>query len=129
CLILILVWGWLVWEWLASLEHVLTALIDVEGKDEHQGSNVGLHQSKMSFHQVLDLILELDGGGFFGVSVKKLATGRLVNGSSCDEIDMVIKDLYLEPKDIVAKFYGSSRWKELCKETSSKILPCGDGSY
>ncbi|GKA28697.1 hypothetical protein Tco_0714942 [Tanacetum coccineum] len=32
------------------------------------------------------------------VSVTKLATGRLVNGSSCDRIDMVIKDLDLEPK-------------------------------
>ncbi|GKB47820.1 hypothetical protein Tco_0898573 [Tanacetum coccineum] len=28
----------------------------------------------------------------------KLTTGRLVNGSSCGEIDMVIKDLDLEPK-------------------------------
>ncbi|GJZ07748.1 hypothetical protein Tco_0542031, partial [Tanacetum coccineum] len=25
-------------------------------------------------------------------------------------------------------FCGPSRWKELIKETSSKILPCGDGS-
>ncbi|GKC81483.1 hypothetical protein Tco_1137200, partial [Tanacetum coccineum] len=29
--------------------------------------------------------------------VMELTTGRLVNGSSCDEIDMVIKDLDLEP--------------------------------
>ncbi|GJZ97074.1 reverse transcriptase domain-containing protein [Tanacetum coccineum] len=36
--------------------------------------------------------------GFFGVSVTKLATGRLVNGSSCNGSDMVIKDLDLEPK-------------------------------
>nr|GEZ34960.1 MAK10-like protein [Tanacetum cinerariifolium] len=36
--------------------------------------------------------------GFFGVSVTKLTTGRLVNGSSFGEIDMVIKDLDLEPK-------------------------------
>ncbi|GJV47800.1 retrovirus-related pol polyprotein from transposon TNT 1-94 [Tanacetum coccineum] len=28
----------------------------------------------------------------------KLSTGRLVNGLSCDGIDMVIKNLYLEPK-------------------------------
>nr|GEW14620.1 hypothetical protein [Tanacetum cinerariifolium]GEW40464.1 hypothetical protein [Tanacetum cinerariifolium] len=55
-------------------------------------------------------------GGFFGVFVTKLATGRLVNGSSRDRIDMVIKDLNLEPK-----------WKELSKEISSKFLPCGDG--
>ncbi|GKF23945.1 hypothetical protein Tco_0076267, partial [Tanacetum coccineum] len=62
------------------------------------------------------------------VSVTKLATGRLVNGSSCDGIDMVIKDLDLEPKDIVAEFCSPSQWKELSKETSSKILPCGDRS-
>nr|GFC09827.1 hypothetical protein [Tanacetum cinerariifolium] len=30
--------------------------------------------------------------------------------------------------DIVAKFCGPSRWKELSKESGSKILPCGDGS-
>ncbi|GKC83281.1 hypothetical protein Tco_1138998, partial [Tanacetum coccineum] len=35
---------------------------------------------------------------FFGVSVTKLATGRLIDGSFYDVIDMVIKDLYLEPK-------------------------------
>ncbi|GJZ57074.1 hypothetical protein Tco_0612568 [Tanacetum coccineum] len=39
--------------------------------------------------------------------------------------DMVIKDLDLEPKDIIAEFCGSSRWKELSKETSSKILSYG----
>ncbi|GKG32102.1 hypothetical protein Tco_0427052, partial [Tanacetum coccineum] len=35
---------------------------------------------------------------FVSVSVTKLTTGRLVNGSSCDRIDMVIKNLDLEPK-------------------------------
>nr|GEV63591.1 hypothetical protein [Tanacetum cinerariifolium] len=60
--------------------------------------------------------------------LNEFTTGRLVNGSSCDGIDMVIKDLDLEPKDIIAEFCGSSRWNELKKETSSKILPCGDGS-
>ncbi|GKF36961.1 hypothetical protein Tco_0113719 [Tanacetum coccineum] len=58
----------------------------------------------------------------------KLSTGRLVNGSSCDGIDMVIKNLDLEPKDIIAEFSGPSRWKELSKESGSKILPYGDGS-
>ncbi|GKA85020.1 hypothetical protein Tco_0806674 [Tanacetum coccineum] len=33
-----------------------------------------------------------------GLKVTKLTTGRLVNGSSCDGIDMVIKKLDLEPK-------------------------------
>ncbi|GKG27055.1 hypothetical protein Tco_0402758, partial [Tanacetum coccineum] len=36
--------------------------------------------------------------GFFSISVIKLASGRLVNGSSCDGSGMVIKDLDLEPK-------------------------------
>ncbi|GJY21008.1 hypothetical protein Tco_0393574 [Tanacetum coccineum] len=58
----------------------------------------------------------------------KLTIGRLVNGSSCDGIDMVIKNLDLEPKDIIVEFCGPSRWKELSKESGSKILPCGDGS-
>ncbi|GJR39473.1 hypothetical protein Tco_1215157 [Tanacetum coccineum] len=31
-------------------------------------------------------------------------------------------------KDIIAEFYSPSWWKELIKETSSKILPYGDGS-
>ncbi|GKD05863.1 hypothetical protein Tco_1180837 [Tanacetum coccineum] len=68
--------------------------------------------------------------GFFGISVTKLTIGRLVNGLSCGEIDMVIKDLDLEPKidAIMRDFLDSSRWKELSKETSSKILLCGDGS-
>nr|GEV33382.1 hypothetical protein [Tanacetum cinerariifolium] len=35
----------------------------------------------------------------------------------------------LDCQDIVAEFCDSSRWKELSKETSSKILPCGDGSF
>ncbi|GKF63906.1 hypothetical protein Tco_0187354 [Tanacetum coccineum] len=67
---------------------------------------------------------------FFGVSVMKLATSRLIDGLSCDGIDMVIKDLDLEPKidAMMRDFLVPSRWKELSKETSSKILPCGDGS-
>ncbi|GJZ14111.1 hypothetical protein Tco_0549341 [Tanacetum coccineum] len=36
--------------------------------------------------------------------------------------------MLLEHQDIIAEFCGPSRWKELSKETSSKILPCGDGS-
>ncbi|GKA27446.1 hypothetical protein Tco_0713614 [Tanacetum coccineum] len=65
----------------------------------------------------------------YSTKVTKLTTGRLVNGSSCDKIDM-IKVLY----DVVGisgyrcRVLLSSRWKELSKETSSKILSCGDGS-
>ncbi|GKB39823.1 hypothetical protein Tco_0884765 [Tanacetum coccineum] len=72
----------------------------------------------------LDFQARLDGG----VKATKLTTGRLVNGSSCEGIDMVIKNLDLEPKDIIAEFCGPSRWKELSKESGSKILPCGDES-
>nr|GEU69034.1 hypothetical protein [Tanacetum cinerariifolium] len=42
--------------------------------------------------------------GFFGVEVTKLTTCWLVNNLSCDGIDMVIKDLDLEPKDVIAEF-------------------------
>nr|GEV04682.1 integrase, catalytic region, zinc finger, CCHC-type, peptidase aspartic, catalytic [Tanacetum cinerariifolium] len=43
---------------------------------------------------------------------------------------MVINNLDLEPKvDVMMRdFLHPSWWKELIKETSSKILPCGDGS-
>ncbi|GJY80247.1 hypothetical protein Tco_0492998 [Tanacetum coccineum] len=60
----------------------------------------------------------------------KLTTGRLVNGLSCDGIDMVIKDLDLDLKvdAIMRDFLVPSWWKELSKEMSSKILSCGDGS-
>nr|GEX94865.1 hypothetical protein [Tanacetum cinerariifolium] len=68
---------------------------------------------------------------FFSISVTKLTTGPLVNDSSCDEIDMVIKDLDLEPKiaAMMRDFLDPSRQKEVSKETSSKILLCADGSY
>ncbi|GKE31807.1 hypothetical protein Tco_1451129 [Tanacetum coccineum] len=52
----------------------------------------------------LDFRARLDSGQMYSrhleaiVSVMKLTTGRLVNGSSCDGIDMVIKNLDLEPK-------------------------------
>ncbi|GJX06870.1 ribonuclease H-like domain-containing protein [Tanacetum coccineum] len=36
--------------------------------------------------------------------------------------------MLLEHKDIVVEFCSPSRWKELSKEMSSKILLCGDGS-
>ncbi|GJT12578.1 hypothetical protein Tco_0859620 [Tanacetum coccineum] len=60
----------------------------------------------------------------------KLTTGLLINGSPYGGIDMVIEDLDLEPKidAMMREFLDPSRWKELSKETSSKIFPCGDGS-
>nr|GEY00103.1 hypothetical protein [Tanacetum cinerariifolium] len=59
-----------------------------------------------------------------------LTTGRLIDGSPCSGIDMVITNLDLEPKvdTMMWDFLDLSRWKELSKEMSSKILSCGDGS-
>nr|GEX95260.1 hypothetical protein [Tanacetum cinerariifolium] len=44
--------------------------------------------------------------------------------------DMIIKNLDLKPMidAMMRDFLYPSRWKELSKETSNKILPCGDGS-
>ncbi|GKA23955.1 hypothetical protein Tco_0709988 [Tanacetum coccineum] len=51
----------------------------------------------------------------------KLTTGRLIDGSSCDRIDIVIKYLDLEPKidAMMRDFLDPSQWKELSKEMSS----------
>ncbi|GKF10420.1 hypothetical protein Tco_0048346, partial [Tanacetum coccineum] len=59
-----------------------------------------------------------------------LTTRRLIDGSPCGGIDMVIKDLDLEPKidAMLREFLDPSWCKELSKETSIKILPGGDGS-
>ncbi|GJW47819.1 hypothetical protein Tco_0079465 [Tanacetum coccineum] len=45
--------------------------------------------------------------------------------------DMIIKNLDLKPTidAMMRDILYSSQWKELSKETSSKILPCGDGSF
>nr|GEY60456.1 hypothetical protein [Tanacetum cinerariifolium] len=64
------------------------------------------------------------------ISVVKLTTGRSVNGLFCGGSDMVIKNFDLEPKidAMIRDSLDPFRWKELSKETSSKILSCGDGS-
>ncbi|GKC56958.1 hypothetical protein Tco_1084556 [Tanacetum coccineum] len=36
--------------------------------------------------------------------------------------------MLLEHQDVITEFCSPFRWKELSKEMSSKILPCGDGS-
>ncbi|GKD49018.1 hypothetical protein Tco_1277994, partial [Tanacetum coccineum] len=64
---------------------------------------------------------------FFEVEATKLTTGRLVNGSSCDGIDKILHDV-VGTSDIIAEFCGPCWWKELSKESGSKILPCGDRS-
>ncbi|GJX88047.1 hypothetical protein Tco_0340061 [Tanacetum coccineum] len=65
-----------------TMDHGLSIAGPLLGKNE---------QTKLEKYSVSD-------PGFFGVSVTKLTTGRLVNGSSCDGIDMVIKNLDLELK-------------------------------
>nr|GEV21672.1 hypothetical protein [Tanacetum cinerariifolium] len=85
-----------------------------------------LHRSKMSFHQALDLIFNLD-------EVAVRCTRDILRQRDCldrlSEIPWVILTfVVIEGEDIVAKFCSPSRWKELSKETSSKILPCGDGT-
>ncbi|GJS41935.1 hypothetical protein Tco_0566978 [Tanacetum coccineum] len=99
--------------------------------------------SKISFRQALDLIFKLDKmtvGCTHDILRKidcldlfseKLTTGRLIDGSPCSGIDMVVKDLDLEPKinAMMRDFFNPSWWKELSKEMGNKILPSGDGSY
>nr|GEV64716.1 hypothetical protein [Tanacetum cinerariifolium] len=55
--------------------------------------------------------------GLFGVSLKM---------SPCFRKRFYL--MLLETKDIVMEFCSPSWWKELSKETSNKILSCGDGS-
>ncbi|GKF98413.1 hypothetical protein Tco_0297196, partial [Tanacetum coccineum] len=68
---------------------------------------------------------------FFGVLIAEFAGGGAVNLALKMKGDMIVENLDLNPTidaDIVAEFCGPSRWKELSKESGSKILPCGDGS-
>nr|GEV26877.1 hypothetical protein [Tanacetum cinerariifolium] len=69
---------------------------------------------------------------FVGVLIVEFSAGGAVNFVLKMKGNMIIKNLDLDPTidamDIVAKFCGPSRWKELRKESDSKILPCGDGS-
>ncbi|GKF61219.1 hypothetical protein Tco_0181273, partial [Tanacetum coccineum] len=93
-------------------------------------------RSKMSFHQALDLIFELD-------EMAVGCTWDILRQSDCldrlSEIPWVVPTfiviegeifsmMLLEHQDIIAVFCGPSQWKELSKETSSKILLRGDGS-
>ncbi|GJU87318.1 hypothetical protein Tco_1294864 [Tanacetum coccineum] len=54
----------------------------------------------------------------------------IINDFPYDRIDMIIKDLDIKPKidAMMSDFLDPSRWKELSKEMSGKILPRGDGS-
>nr|GEV25851.1 hypothetical protein [Tanacetum cinerariifolium] len=67
---------------------------------------------------------------FFGVLVAEHTTSGAVNLTFKMNRDMIIENLYLEPKinAMVRDFLESpSRWKELSNGTGNKILPSGDG--
>ncbi|GJY70956.1 hypothetical protein Tco_0474659 [Tanacetum coccineum] len=81
---------------------------------------------------------------FISILIAEFAAGDAVNlalkmkGDMMMKGDMIIKNLDLKPtidammRDFLEislrRFAVLPRWKELNKETSSKILPCGDGS-
>ncbi|GJU15659.1 hypothetical protein Tco_1143625 [Tanacetum coccineum] len=81
---------------------------------------------------------------FVSILIAEFAAGSAVNlalkmkGDMMMKGDMIIKNLDLKPtidammRDFLEislrSFAVLPRWKELNKETSSKILPCGDGS-
>ncbi|GKC54371.1 hypothetical protein Tco_1077116 [Tanacetum coccineum] len=77
-----------------------------------------------------------DFPGLVSILITEFDAGGVVNLAFNMKGDMIIKKFRSEANDqchdegldIVAEFYGPSRWKELSKETSSKILLCGDGS-
>ncbi|GKE12946.1 hypothetical protein Tco_1416497 [Tanacetum coccineum] len=66
---------------------------------------------------------------FLSVLIAEFAAG-MVNLALKMKGDMIIKNLELEPMidAMMRDFLVPFRWKELSKETCSKILPCGDGS-
>ncbi|GKB06878.1 hypothetical protein Tco_0835111 [Tanacetum coccineum] len=75
---------------------------------------------------------------FVGILITEFAAGGTVNLALKMKGDMIIKKFGFEANDqchnkelfgdIIAESCSPSRWKELSKESGSKILPCGDGS-
>ncbi|GJY00577.1 hypothetical protein Tco_0357595 [Tanacetum coccineum] len=63
---------------------------------------------------------------FVSVFIAEFAAAGAVNLTLKMKGDMIIKKLNLELA--IDTMMSPSRWKELSKETSRKILPCGDGS-
>ncbi|GJV94277.1 hypothetical protein Tco_1545854 [Tanacetum coccineum] len=69
---------------------------------------------------------------FFSVLVAELTASSAVSLTLKMNRDMIIENLDLEPKiNAMARNFleSPSWWKELSKETGSKILASGDGSY
>ncbi|GJQ91732.1 hypothetical protein Tco_0002871 [Tanacetum coccineum] len=71
-----------------------------------------------------------DFPGFIGVLIADFSASGVVNLALKMKRDMIIKNLDLKPTidAMMRDFLDPSWWKELSKETSSKILPCGDGA-
>ncbi|GKB02767.1 hypothetical protein Tco_0830856 [Tanacetum coccineum] len=74
---------------------------------------VGVEQDELPSSIGLDFRARLDGG--------RMYSGHL-------EAKKRFSMMLLEHQDIIMEFCGPSRWKELSKESGSKILPYGDGS-
>ncbi|GJY03886.1 hypothetical protein Tco_0369826 [Tanacetum coccineum] len=68
---------------------------------------------------------------FVGILIAEFAAAGAVNPALKMKGDMIVKKLDLKPTidAMMRDFLYPSRWKELSKETSSKILLCDDGSY
>nr|GEY77753.1 hypothetical protein [Tanacetum cinerariifolium] len=78
--------------------------------------------AELTIGEKIELINELCPR-FFGVFVTNLTTGRLIDGSSCDGIDMVIKNLDFEPKiDAVMRDFLEPKSME-----KASVLPQSDG--
>ncbi|GKD20683.1 hypothetical protein Tco_1222386 [Tanacetum coccineum] len=121
----------------ASVEHVLMALIEVEGCDEHWGSIVRIVVEGMVQDQTVRLEPVSPRLFCSGIKVYLLPPASSVredaystkacSGSSM-QYCVLWGPLQITHEDIVAEFCSPFRWKELSKEKSSKILPYGDGS-
>ncbi|GJX58193.1 hypothetical protein Tco_0289583 [Tanacetum coccineum] len=65
---------------------------------------------------------------FIGILIAELAAGGVVNLALKMKGDMIIKNLDLKPRSDAMMRDFLELWKELSKESGSKILPCGDRS-
>ncbi|GJS01295.1 hypothetical protein Tco_0317803 [Tanacetum coccineum] len=67
---------------------------------------------------------------FVNILIEEFAAGGTINLALKMKGDMIVKNLDLKPTidAMMRDFLYPSWWKELSKETISKILPCGYGS-
>ncbi|GJU95661.1 hypothetical protein Tco_1320417 [Tanacetum coccineum] len=79
---------------------------------------------------LVDGVLEGALGALEALEMEALVDAMDVDSENTPLQGMVIKDLDLEPKidAMMRDFLDPSRWKELSKESGSKIIQCGDGS-